>query len=201
MATHECVNCPGRTDHSTADCPMAASRCSCPSGDGSLCWPCAVHPPGHRQVTRYGLQIHRRPYGLEPVSAGCWVRYEDHASLVADCERLQRVEADSRIALRQSNALVRELEAELRALKAQQAEQKRAPVATVVLDKSGDWYIDALQPSRFGERGYLEDGMELFNGPPLQHVSKAMAIARDALEGLEAARGSKAVAEKPGTAE
>lgn len=65
--------------------------CTCPSGDGSLRWPCAVH---------------------------------------------------------------------------QQAEQKPAPVATVVQDKSGDWYIDALQPSRFGERGYLEDGTELFNAPP-----------------------------------
>ena len=31
-------------------------RCTCPSGDGSLCWPCPAHPPlPEPRVAGYGM--------------------------------------------------------------------------------------------------------------------------------------------------
>ena len=40
------------------------------------------------EVKRYALQLHKRPYGLEQVSAGNLVKYDDYAALEAECERL-----------------------------------------------------------------------------------------------------------------
>lgn len=47
-------------------------------------------------------------------------------------------------------------------------------VATVCCSKDGDWYIDALHPSRVGEQGYLVEGDELMTLAQHQRIVAAL---------------------------
>lgn len=63
-------------------------------------------------------------------------------------------------------------------------------VATVCCSKDGDWYVDALHPSRVGEKGYLVEGDELMTVAQHQRIvaaraSKAAARIEDEREEFE----------------
>lgn len=76
------------------------------------------------------------------------------------------------------NAAAHELNAQAEAAPAQDERDAPEVVAIPCCSKDGDWYIDALHPSRLGEHGYLAEGDELMT--VAQHERIIAALARPA---------------------
>ncbi len=63
--------------------------CTCPSGDGSLRWPCPAHPAEAKPAPAVEPKIQRYSVNrqgfmtMDKGPKGGWVRYEDHRSALA----------------------------------------------------------------------------------------------------------------------